>query len=384
MKLCYFGSDYSPTGGGISTYTTTWLSTISKSDEIGEIKAFMFGNQKPREEKVNNKLSVVTLKDKNFFVIGMKILYFVFKNRDAQVLHALYVFPVGFWVVVWSKLFNIPSIVTIYGTDVCSKEGSRITRGLKRFTLMQTTKIIPISQFTKGASIKALSLSRNSNAIEVIYNTVPEINSNQNQAELQASVRELKEKLSINDGTFVVLSVCRLVERKGVDDLILAIDSIPNPNIKLLIVGDGPERKNLEKLIFEKKLQNRMFLLGKIPDLVPIYKISKIAVLASFARVEEGDFEGLGLVLLQAQSFDLPVIGTNSGGISETFAQGKTGLLVPEKDHTALVEAIETLYKDQDLYAKMSAQTKGFLEHKFGEKRMIQAYVTVIQSIIHD
>ena len=328
-KICYFGSDYPPTGGGIATYDVEWLHSVSQSADVSKLQTYIFGNKQPRTEVVNDKLNVTVRKTKNFFKTGIEILYFMFINRDATVFHAFYLFPIGFWMVVWSKLFGIPTIITIYGTDTCSKEGSKITRSLKRFTLMHATRVISISEFTKEATIKALSLPVDMTPIKVIYISVPKLETNKTEDGIVKVVYDFKEKFSFDDSSFVILSVGRLVKRKGFNYLIQSISHLHNKNIKLLIVGDGPEKEKLGQEIIDHKLEDRVFLLGKVDDLVPLYRLSKVFVLSSFGMVKEGDFEGLGLVFLEAQSFGLPVIGTNSGGIPETFNPGITGILVP-------------------------------------------------------
>jgi phosphatidyl-myo-inositol dimannoside synthase len=380
-KICYFGSDYPPTGGGIATYDVEWLHSVSQSVDVSELQTYIFGNKQPRVETVNDKLRVVVRKTKNFFKIGIEILYFMFINRDATVFHAFYLFPIGFWMVVWSKFFGIPTMVTIYGTDTCSKEGSKITRSLKRFTLIHATKVISISEFTKEATIKALSLPAGMTPIEVIYISVPKLETNKSEDDIVKAVYDFKEKFSFDDSSFVILTVGRLVKRKGFNYLIQSVSHLNSKNIKLLIVGDGPEKEKLKQEIIDHKLDDRVFLLGKVDDLVPLYRFSKVFVLPSFGMVKEGDFEGLGLVFLEAQSFGLPVIGTNSGGIPETFNHGITGILVPEKDPVALAAAIEKLYTDVELRQRMSSATKSFLKERFGKEKMIDQYLSLINSI---
>lgn len=379
MKLCYFGSDYPPTGGGISTYAVDWLLSVSKSKEVSHIDAYIFGNKEPRIEKVNDKLTVEARRTRNFFAVGIEILGLMHKNRDARMFHALYVFPVGFWTVVWSKFFRTQTIITIYGTDVCSQEGSALTRVLKRFTLMNATRVIAISNFTKEAAIRVLALPNDLGTIDVIYSTVPEVKTNKTELQIASAVAELKQSFAFDEDSFVVLSVCRLVSRKGIDHLIEAMSQVSDKNIKLLVVGSGPEKERLQEAIRSHRVEDRVFLLGKVPDLVPLYRMSDLCILPSFGRVEEGDFEGLGLVLLEAQSFGLPVIGTNSGGIPEAFDPDVTGILVPEKDSRALAEAIRKMSERKELYSNMAAATGDFLKQRFGLDRMLEEYLSLVR-----
>ena len=284
--------------------------------------------------------------------------------------------------VCWSKLFGKSSVVTIYGTDICSKEGNYVTRWMKRFAINFADRIISISHFTKHAVARSLALSHVvQDRIVVIYPTVPMVQTDKNEDEIKKAVDTLKRELSLPSDVFPVLSVCRLVARKGVEYLIEAITYISDPRVVLLIAGGGPEKDRFEGLVRRYRLQNRVFLLGKVPDLVPLYRLAKIGILASFSRIAEGDFEGLGLVLLEAQSFGLPVIGTNSGGISETFIDGETGILVPEQDAGALARALLRLHTDTTSYASMSRATHALLVGRFSKDRMVTEYLNLIQSI---
>lgn len=97
--------------------------------------------------------------------------------------------------------------------------------------------------------------------------------------------------------------------------------------------------------------------------------------------MDDGDFEGLGLVLLEAQSYGVPVIGSRSGGIPETFEDGVTGILVEEQDIEELSRAIIKLKDNKILQKNLSANTRSFLERRFGYSNTINKYIELCKSL---
>ncbi len=363
MKIIFFGSDYIPTNGGIATYTKEWLHALSLENISGNVR--IFGNKNPRKEKINNNLSLETVRSVNFFYVGFTIFIDFIKNINADYFYALNLFPIGFWTVFWSKVFFKKSIITFYGADACDTRTSRKVVRLQSFAIKNATIAITISEFTKNKIIKRYNLSYKNN-IQVIYPILPKLDMVNKIDNIK--VEQEKNKLGINDNNFVIVTVCRLVKRKGVPYLIEAISLIKDQNVKLIVVGDGPERKELENIRDKFNLKDRVYFVGKVPDLSIYYSIAKVGSLVSYIIEEEGDFEGLGLVLLEAESYSLPVIGTRSGGIPEAIDNDKTGFVVEERNAHSIADSILKLKNDNILYNQMKNRTKDFLEERFGRE----------------
>lgn len=144
----------------------------------------------------------------------------------------------------------------------------------------------------------------------------------------------------------IVLFVGRLVEWKGVDTLIRAMSYVKKeiPDAQLNIVGEGPFRDSLERLVRDTGLTEVVRFFGKVndEDLAGLYNSSSVFVLPS--RTYQGlVMEGLGVVLLEAMSHGIPVIGSNVGGIPDIITDGENGFLVPEQEPVALAEKIVIL-----------------------------------------
>lgn len=147
------------------------------------------------------------------------------------------------------------------------------------------------------------------------------------------------------NGKKVVLFVGRLDEVKGVTYLIKAMADL---DAKLVIVGDGPLRKSLEKQA-DKYADKIEFLGAKSHKELPvIYASADIFVMPSITT-KKGQKEGLGLVLLEAMASGLPVIGTNSGGIPELVKDGYNGFLIEEKNVRQLSSKVKVLLESNQL-----------------------------------
>jgi glycosyltransferase involved in cell wall biosynthesis len=183
----------------------------------------------------------------------------------------------------------------------------------------------------------------------------------------KATERE-REPLAISPpGDFAVLFVGRLVERKGVHVLLRAAallsGSVP---LKVLIVGDGPERERLEKLAGELGLEGNVDFKGRISteELESCYRSAQVFVLPAVVD-RRGDTEGLGVVLLEAMSYGIPVVASRTGGITDIVEDGANGLLVEPADAAALAAALERLARDPALASRLGATGRLTVESRF-------------------
>jgi glycosyltransferase involved in cell wall biosynthesis len=147
---------------------------------------------------------------------------------------------------------------------------------------------------------------------------------------------------------FVILFVGRLVERKGVRVLIEALRELPRGlRARLVVIGDGPERAALEAQARQDGVAAQVEFRGRVTgdDLKRAYAGSNAFVLPAVVDAR-GDTEGLGVVLLEAMSYGVPVIGSDVGGITDIVTSGESGLLVPPGNPAALAAAIQRLATD--------------------------------------
>ena len=156
----------------------------------------------------------------------------------------------------------------------------------------------------------------------------------------------LRDSLGIAEKK-VIVSVGRLVHRKGQDHLIQAMPEILKvvPSAHLLLVGEGPYRGHLEKLVKEHKLATSVTFIGRIQykDLPMYLCAGDVFAMPSRSRFAGLEVEGLGIVYLEASACGLPVVAGNSGGAPDAVVEGVTGLVVDGTNNTQIADAIITL-----------------------------------------
>jgi GalNAc-alpha-(1->4)-GalNAc-alpha-(1->3)-diNAcBac-PP-undecaprenol alpha-1,4-N-acetyl-D-galactosaminyltransferase len=154
-----------------------------------------------------------------------------------------------------------------------------------------------------------------------------------------------------------ILAVGRLSRSKGFDILIKSFAKSDLKSIvKLVILGEGKERKNLEKLIGRLDLKNQVLLFGKVDNPFIYMKYAKFFILSS-------RYEGFANVLLEALACGAPVIAINcETGTSEIIENGENGILVPIADEEALKVAMEKLFNDRELYKRLKTNTRRSIE----------------------
>ena len=160
------------------------------------------------------------------------------------------------------------------------------------------------------------------------------------------SNEKIKNKNYVKKNKFLILSVGRLIKRKGFDDLILAINRLKNffPGINLNIIGNGPELFNLMQLIKKYQLNKNVKILTKINDkkLHYYYKKSSLFILAN-RMLANGDTEGCPVVLIEAMKNKLPVIGGRNGGLDTAIINNKNGFIINAKNIKQISSAIKLL-----------------------------------------
>jgi glycosyltransferase involved in cell wall biosynthesis len=168
-------------------------------------------------------------------------------------------------------------------------------------------------------------------------------------------------------GGCAVLFVGRLAERKGVRYLIDAIADLPatlQPH--LTIIGDGPERQALEAQTQARGAAGRVTFLGWVTpeQLDAAYAATSVFVLPAVVDAR-GDTEGLGMVLLEAMTYRVPVISTPLGGVTDIVQNDETGLLVPPNDASALAAAITRIATDPALAERLGAAGRDYAVSHF-------------------
>lgn len=167
---------------------------------------------------------------------------------------------------------------------------------------------------------------------------------------------ELRRKYGLENRP-VIISVGRLVHRKGQDRLVEAMAEIVKkvPTAALVFVGEGPHRKELDRLVSRNDLHNHVIFIGRInyQDLPQYISMGDVFAMPSRSRLMGLEVEGLGIVYLEASACGLPVIGGASGGAPDAVIDGVTGYVVDGNDLSAIAERAIELLQSPDTRREM-------------------------------
>jgi glycosyltransferase involved in cell wall biosynthesis len=189
----------------------------------------------------------------------------------------------------------------------------------------------------------------------------------------QKQKSELRQRLGLDDRTHVLLSVGRLSREKGHADLVRAFPKMRelagDSQLRLVLVGEGPERRRIEELCRSLNLRDVVTLVGQQDDINPYYGIADVFLLPSLS-------EGCPNVLLEAMAAGVPVVATAVGGVPEAATSGRDAILVKKHDLAALASATAGVLNDRQLRERLVSVAREIVSRKSPE-----AYFKSIASV---
>ncbi len=256
------------------------------------------------------------------------------KEFNFDLIDAHFVYPDGFAAIGIGQLLGKKVILNARGTDINWYPNFRIIRRLIQDTLRRSSAIVSVSEYLKDEMI---ALGTDPEKIHVIPNGVDSSIFHFEQQEV------MRKKLNLPLDAKIILSVGLLIERKGFHFLIKALSYINDPNVLLIIIGDGNYENHLRNLIEQCQLKNRVRIIGQKSqtDLSHWYAASDIFALTSLR-------EGRPNVVLEALACGTPVVSMNNWGLSQIVDLDK-GVLLDSYEPAGIARAIdETLQRHWD------------------------------------
>jgi len=365
MKVLMPVLHYYPVIGGLETWTQNIAERLSSKSETFVVTGKIL--KEPSFEIKNGvkifRTSLFTLKNLSYSspiyiftalpFIFFKSLFLIKQTSNIEHLTSNFLlhcqgFLSGFLGYLIFKLKKISYIVTVQRIEE--------NRGFLRKLVYKNAKIC----IAASSAIKKYFEEIGCKNIEVIPNGI-----DLNKFEIRNSKLEIRERLGLKD-EFVIMTVARLEKVKGIEYLIESMSNVKSqiPNAICLIVGDGSEKKNLELLTLNLKLQDRVKFLGQIPnEKIPEHlAVADCFVLPSLK-------EGFGISILEAMACKVPVIGTNIGGIPDIIKSGENGVLIEPKNPEAIAKAIYKIYSQPKFARNLVQNAKSNLE-KYDWKRI--------------
>lgn len=232
-----------------------------------------------------------------------------------------------------TKGIHIPVITTLHGTDITLVGKDQSYEPVVTFSINQSDGVTAVSEFLKEDTYRHFAITRD---IEVIPNFIDlERFKKQKKDHFKLAICPNGEKLIVHTSNF------RKVKR--IDDVVEIFCKLRKQlPAKLLLVGDGPERARIERLVMEKCMVDDVRFLGKLDAIEEVLSVADLFLMPS-------ETESFGLAALEALACEVPLITTNVGGLPELNIQGVTGFMSDLGDVNDMVEKAAYILADENL-----------------------------------
>jgi len=365
-------SDFPPGLGGVSEYWKN-LSVYMPTNSFFVLAPIL---PLTPDWRLDEMAHMENLRRTNFFWKSvwphwLPILIYLFRTQRREHYDSIIagqVLPIG--TVLWFlKRIGILSeyIVSCHGMDLEIPRGRK--KRLVKYILLEAKYILVNSDYTKRL---AMNYTVNESKI-VKVRPCPQ--------RLPQSTLNVKQKYKL-EGKRVLLTVSRLVPRKGID---MVIETLPEvwkhlPETVYLIVGEGLDYerlKNLVELHIEQKDQNKIIFVGAVPmnELASYYQAADLVVMPN--RNIAGDVEGFGMVFLEAGLAHLPVVAGDSGGAGEAVKRDRTGFLIRPENKSELFNVLKALLTNERLRNEMG-ETNYEWSNSFSWKEEAEKLITIL------
>ncbi|MBU0636699.1 glycosyltransferase family 4 protein [Patescibacteria group bacterium] len=363
MKTLLFTLEYPPFYGGVANYYSNLIKYWPKAKlKVGDI--FVLNNND--DNLISKRLFILK------WLPALLKLWKVIKQEKINNVLVGQILPLGIVTYLISKVIKIKYTVFLHGMDFTFAIKQPRKRWITKIILKNSNKII-------CANSCAADLAQNfcqeiKNKINIINPGIEDFTTRLPQLELQLKIKySLQSKL-------ILLSVGRLVKRKGFDKVIECLHEVLKkvPNLIYIIIGNGVEVGSLQAKIDDLKLVNKVIIITNADDQEKNawMNLSDIFVMRSINI--NGDFEGFGIVYLEANLANKPVIAGQSGGVGDAVINGLNGLLVDSEKNQQLIDAIIKLAKDPLLRHKLGEQGRQRALKEFNWQKQIEMVAKLI------
>jgi phosphatidylinositol alpha-1,6-mannosyltransferase len=361
--------DYPPAKGGIQTYSRELaVNLVNKGFRIIVLTVGV--------RKANMRINGVScircpgpfrfpIFGPSFFII-LYIFYTLIISLiyKPKIIHVIQWYPCGLAALFVHKCLRIKYVVSTHGLEIYSTllYSRDFFKKLMKIILEGASTVIAVSKFTCEL---VLQITKRVN-IEVIppffnYTILSKREPNPNKI-------IARHKLQ---GRCVLLTVGRLIERKGHDTVIRALPKIleKKSNVVYLIVGDGLNRRKLEKLAENLGVKDKVIFAGEVSDqdLIDYYSMCDVFIMPCREIRGRGDIEGFGIVFIEAMFFGKPIIAGRSGGAVDPIIHGIVGFQVNPYDPEEVAERVIQLLSDEKIRHQISKNAKNYVRKYYPE-----------------
>jgi len=300
----------------------------------------------------------------------LNLILIIWKYK-IQIIHAHSVIPTGFIASLVSKIMRKPLFITAHGMDINNFENQRFFNYFISHSLNSSYKSIAVSE---DLANKMRLMVNDDNKIVVIKNAVDTDRFNPNKN------INIRQNFGIKYEDVVILFVGYLDEFKGIYELINAFNIIHSENrkVKLMMIGAGPKKDHLLKILTEMNIENEVIFTGRVePQKIhKYYQAADIFVLPSYT-------EGLPVSVLEAMACGLPIVATDVGGIPEIITDGFNGFLIPPMNEKELCKKLRVLIADKIYREGFRQKSIEMIEDEFNFDKKLDKLIKLYRIFIN-
>jgi teichuronic acid biosynthesis glycosyltransferase TuaC len=296
-----------------------------------------------------------------------KVVDKLYQDFKFDVIHAHVALPDGFAGMMIKQEYNIPLVVTIHGVDLygtihrndsCRRSEGQVFRVADRIVLV-STELNQIARSNIGFPEK----------LNVVSNGI-------DPTEVAIVSDQLRSTYA---GQKVIVSVSYLIARKGLGFNIKSVAQLADryPDMKYLVIGDGPEANSLKRLVSDLNLENMVGFLGALSH----SKVMEYMALADLLSLPSWN-EAFGMVYIEAMAHGKPVIACEGEGITDVIENGKTGLLVKPKDVDSLAQAMDFLLSNPEKAHEIGERARKLVLETYTWEKNARRYVEIYRELL--
>jgi len=262
---------------------------------------------------------------------------------------------------------RLVTVTTLHGTDITLVGMMPSFYEIARFSVEVSDGITAVSEYLRRETLEAFGIKK---PVRVIRNFV---DCNEFRPRGDSTLR----KRLAPEGEKLVMHASNFRKVKNLPVVVKVFSEVRRaiPGVKLVLLGDGPEREPTEKLCEEMELGASVVFLGDQEFVQDVLPVADVFLLPS-------RHESFGLAALEAMSCAVPVVGTNVGGLAEVVEEGRSGYLRDPDDVQGMTEAVVRLLQDEGLHREMALRARERARKEFGKDKMVEQYLDFYRELL--
>lgn len=339
-KTLLLTHEYYPFNGGIANYCYNFFKFLDNY--------LVVTDQLEIDNSLNNIISTPLLSKfwRPRWRLGIRKVRDIVKKQNTEIIFTPHIFPLGQIAYKIKQQLNIPYVISLHGLDInlAIKKNRRLA-----VNILDHASHVIVNSLQVKKIVESLNISSPVTVIAPAFDATLK----------KEDCGDLKKVYSQAN---IILTVGRLVERKGHTNILKALATIADDNFHYLIVGQGPNAELLQQLTTRLGLTAKVTFLPNVSpkELPKYYSLATMFVMPT--RQLGADIEGYGIVYLEASEFALPIIAGQGTSAEEIITNDKNGLLVNSEDPEQIAEAIKKLISNKDLAKRLGQEAQRYVK----------------------